>query len=91
MRLAHPELLEHVVDETVGVAVLDDVVVEFKNSLDRHVVIGVEESEVLDVQEANDVVPLAFVDRDAREAVTGDLGDCLEVEVVVELQHEHVF
>lgn len=60
------------------------------DGLDGEVVVGVEEGEVLDVEEGDDVVPVPLEDGDAGVAVVNDVGDHLDVERGVGGEHEDV-
>ncbi|KGL76206.1 hypothetical protein N309_00595, partial [Tinamus guttatus] len=66
------------------------VVVELGDGLERGAVIGVDEGQVLDVEDVHDVGALVLVDGDAGEAALHDLRHGVEVQDGVAVDHEAV-
>ncbi|KFP46557.1 hypothetical protein N323_01217, partial [Cathartes aura] len=69
---------------------VDGVVVEFGDGFEGGAVVGVDESQVLDVEDVHDVGTLVLVDGDAGVAALHDLRHGVEVQDGVAVDHEAV-
>ncbi|KFQ73590.1 hypothetical protein N337_03899, partial [Phoenicopterus ruber ruber] len=69
---------------------VDGVVVELGDGFEGGAVVGVDESQVLDVEDVHDVGPLVLVDGDAGVAALHDLRHGVEVQDGVAVDHEAV-
>lgn len=85
-----PKFIEHGL-QTCRVRHGDDrSVVKVANGSQRHVVVGIDEAEVLDIEDRHDVATIALVHWDACEAMREDLVHGVEIEDGRVWEHEGV-
>lgn len=84
------EALEHHVQRHVLEHEVARVLIEFAESTQRCVVIGVDERQILDEQQGQHVLTVTLVDGNTREAGLHDFRDRLEIEHRIVGEHEGV-
>jgi len=74
------ELVEHDVERSIVEHEIDFILVKFADHGQGHVVVGVNEHQVLNEQNVDDVTPVSVEDGDSRVTLIANLGNCFKVE-----------